>query len=448
MSKTTKSVNRSLGKQLSFHIRTYGCQMNEYDSQLVTSILSEDGFALAEDEQSADIVLLNTCSVRQHAENRVYGHLQRLATARRNIDIIVGVIGCMAQSARDELLDGRLGVDLVAGPDTYRSLTRLIHSVRDSCCPAMAVESADRETYDDIAAWPDDSVNAWIAIMRGCDNYCSFCVVPYTRGRERSRSPQSVVDEARRLAADGISQVTLLGQNVNSYRYDNHTFAQLITSVADIPEIKRVRFTSPHPKDFPTDILYMMRDHPNICKHIHLPVQAGSDRILSMMNRNYTAKEFLRLVDTIRQAMPEVTLTTDVIVGFPTESRAEFDQTVDLMRTVRFDSAFIFNYSPRPHTKAQRCWADDIPAAEKKYRITSLNELQNEISLKQNRRHIGEICEALVEGESRRNEAEWFGRTDGNKVVVFSHGGEKMGDYIKVEIVDATPNTLKGVRLT
>jgi tRNA-2-methylthio-N6-dimethylallyladenosine synthase len=442
--------NFSAADNLSVFIETYGCQMNEYDTELVRSILSEKGFSESDTLESADVILLNTCSVRESAHNRIYGRLQRLNHLRKIKPRTIGVIGCMAQSLKVDLLDNNIHVDLIAGPDGYRNLPNLISDVRNEKKQAAAIDLSEFETYEDIYPTRKVGVNAWIAIMRGCDNFCTFCVVPYTRGRERSRSLESVVDETRRLVAEGYSQVTLLGQNVNSYEIQDsagqHTFkfADLIQAVADVPGIRRVRFTSPHPKDFPDPLLDAMKSHPHICKHIHLPLQAGSDRILKMMRRRYGAEQYLALVDKIRNLMPDIVLTTDVILGFPTETRQEFEETVKVMETVQFDSAFIFNYSERKGTVAKRRWKDDILPEEKKYRITALNDIQRKISLEQNKRHIGEIHEILVEGTSKRESRDWSGRTDGNKMVVFPRTDQNPGQYIKVKIHSASANTLKG----
>ncbi len=428
---------------LGFYIETYGCQMNEYDSELVRSILKKSGYGEVEEAESADIILLNTCSVREHAHNKVHGRLQRLQRLRVNKPVIIGVLGCMAQNLKMDLLENSIHVDLVAGPDSYRKLPRLIDEARDGNGKAAAIDLSEFEIYDDIYPERREGVNAWVAVMRGCDNFCTFCVVPYTRGRERSRPLGSVVDETHSLVSAGYTQVTLLGQNVNSYEHDGHSFADLMKAVAEVPGIKRVRFTSPHPKDFPDDLFEVIRDNPRVCKHVHLPLQAGSNRILRLMRRRYTAGEFMALADRIRDEIPEITLTTDVILGFPGETRDEFEETVAVMKRVRFDSAFIFNYSERKGTVAERRWRDDVPPEEKKYRITLANEIQREISLEQNRRHIGQTHEILVEAPSKRDSNEWYGRTDGNKMAIFRRTDQKVGDYIKVKITDASPNTLK-----
>ncbi len=424
-------------------IETYGCQMNEYDSELVRSVLLNDGFREASNPEESDIVLINTCAVRENAYNRVYGRLQMLGHLAKKKELTIGVLGCMAQNLKLDLLESAMHVDLVAGPDAYRDLPRLIRDARDGR-RASSLDLSEFETYDDICPARKDGINAWIAVMRGCDNFCTFCVVPYTRGRERSRPLESVVEETRKLVADGYSQVTLLGQNVNSYNYDEISFARLVNAVADVPGIRRVRFTSPHPKDFPDDLLHVISSHPHVCKHIHLPLQAGNDRVLKMMRRMHKSDEYLALVDHIREIIPQIALSTDIITGFPTETRDEFMDTLKIMERVQFDSAFIFNYSERKGTVAARRWPDNVPPQEKKYRITLLNDIQRKISSKRNRRHVGQIYEVLVEGPSRRNPNDWNGRTDGNGMVVFPHRDEKPGHYINVKINSATANTLKG----
>ena len=431
--------------RLAVFIETYGCQMNEYDSELVRSILIKDGFRESSTPENADVVLLNTCAVREHAHNRIYGRLQMLWHIAKTRKMTIGVLGCMAQNLKVDLLDQNLHVDIIAGPDSYRNLPRLIHESRDDGKQFLSIDLSEFETYDDIYPERKDGVNAWIAIMRGCDNFCTFCVVPYTRGRERSRPFNSIVDETRRLVDEGYTQVTLLGQNVNSYEHNGKHFADLIVAVADVPGIRRVRFTSPHPKDFPDPLLMAIQEHPHICKHIHLPLQAGNDRILKMMRRLHSGDHYMDLVDHIRGIIPDISLTTDIILGFPTETRDEFMDTVRIVEQVKFDSAFIFNYSERKGTVARRRWPDDVSPEEKKYRITLLNDIQSDISRKQNQRHIGKRFEILVESASKRTDNEWMGRTDSGLSVVYPHGGEKPGVYIMVEIKSATANTLKGV---
>ncbi len=321
------------------HIETFGCQMNEYDTELVRSLLKARGFVFTDDRERADVVLLNTCAIREHAHSKVYGHLAELKALKRQRHLVVGVLGCMAQNLKEELTDTEPLVDVLAGPDSYRRLPDLLMQALDAqeqglAQRGMAVELSEYETYDDILPERTDGVNAWLAVMRGCDNFCSFCVVPYTRGRERSRDPQGIIRETEHLVAQGHRQVTLLGQNVNSYQFENWDFARLMTTVADVPGIERVRFTSPHPKDFPPALLDAVAGHPKICKHIHLPLQSGNDRILDMMGRSYTRNEYLDIADDIRRRNPGIALTTDVICGFCSETDEEFMDTYRVVQDV------------------------------------------------------------------------------------------------------------------
>jgi tRNA-2-methylthio-N6-dimethylallyladenosine synthase len=335
-------------------------------------------------------------------------------------------------------------VDIVAGPDSYKRLPLLIDSVRETGAKSFDFSLSEYETYSDIAPQRRPGVNAWIAIMRGCDNFCTFCVVPYTRGRERSREPHNIIAEVHRIAAEGFKQVTLLGQNVNSYRFEQYDFADLMQMAAEVGGIRRVRFTSPHPKDFPRKLLHTMAANPKLCKHIHLPLQAGSDSVLDRMNRTYTKREFLDLVDEIRLIMPEVSLTTDVICGFCGETDEDFEETLEVICRVEFDSAFTFKYSARKQTIAERKYKDDVPDEVKLQRLTRLIELQREISKKRNAAEIGKVLEVLVEEPSKKNSHEWLGRTDQNKGVVFWDAAVKPGDFVQVRINAAGTNTLRG----
>ena len=426
-------------------LETYGCQMNEYDSELVRAILKNGSFRMTSTIEDADVVLLNTCAIRESAHTRIHGRLGHVRQLKReNPRLIVGVLGCMAQSLKTELLERHGVVDLVAGPDAYKRLPRLIHAVCDSGGRGLEIDLSEYETYSDV--YPDrvPGVNAWIACMRGCDNFCTFCVVPYTRGRERSRSPQSVVDEARRLASDGYKQITLLGQNVNSYRYEDADFADLLQRVADVDGIQRVRFTSPHPKDFPRRLLHAIASHPNLCNHVHLPLQAGNDQVLERMRRTYTKQEFYDLVDAIRAIVPGVGLTTDIICGFPGETDAAFADTLEVVQRVQFDSAFVFKYSERPNTIAQRKFEDDVPDATKTARVVQVNEVQKAISLRRNRALIGSRREILIESTSRKSDDDWMGRDDAGRCVVFPRGDLLVGDMACVEISAASAKTLLG----
>ncbi len=427
------------------NLQTFGCQMNEYDSELVGSILSKDGYGFTNDERTADVILFNTCAIRETAHTRIYARLGALLHEKRQRDgLVVGVLGCMAQNLQEELLFKFPAIDFICGPDAYRELPRLINHARNMRERGSAIELSEYETYDDIAPTRVDGVNAWIAVMRGCDNFCTFCVVPYTRGRERSRDPQGVVDETRRLAANGYKQVTLLGQNVNSYTYGDTDFADLMQMVGTVDGIERVRFTSPHPKDFPIKLLNAIAENPLLCSHIHLPLQAGSTRVLKKMNRDYSKEEFTELAQRIRETIPDITLSTDIICGFPTETDEEFAETEDVMRAVAFDSAFIFKYSERQGTIAHKLWADDVSDEVKSQRVSHLVDIQRQMSLAKHQSLVGRAFRVLVEGVSRKNENEWKARTDGNTIVVFADADRRIGDFCNVRIVDATPNTLIG----
>jgi tRNA-2-methylthio-N6-dimethylallyladenosine synthase len=429
-------------------IETYGCQMNVYDSEIIKSVLGGSGYELTDSEAEADIVLLNTCSVRENANRKVYNRIHNIQQGRKGGKVQIGILGCMATNFRKQLLDNpKLPIDFIAGPDSYKRLPQLIEDLNGSGKEAknFDVTLSEFETYSDVYPAQGGGVNAWIAVMRGCDNFCTFCVVPYTRGRERSRSPENVVDEVKRLAEQGYRQVTLLGQNVNSYFYEGQDFAYLLEKVSEVSGIERIRFTSPHPKDFPRNLLTVIAENPRVCKQIHLPLQAGNDRVLEKMNRTYTQKEYLNLVDEIRSLYPQMVLTTDIIVGFPGESGEEFEDTVRVMEEVVFDSAFIFKYSERPQTVAQRKFPDDVPDAVKTERIVRLNEIQKRHSYRKNLAHRGEIHEVLIEEErSKKSPDEYQGRNDGNKIVIFPKGDYRKGEFVKVKINDATANVLRG----
>ena len=439
-------INSNLNKKI--FLETYGCQMNEYDSELIRSILKKENYEFVSEELSADIIMLNTCAIREHAHRKVFGRVQSIRHARGNkAPVMIGILGCMATNLRQDLLEDRsLKIDFIAGPDSYKRLPQLIREASDEGQKSYDITLSEFETYSDVYPSRDEGgVNAWLAVMRGCNNFCTFCVVPYTRGRERSRSPENVVDEVRRLAAEGFKQVTLLGQNVNSYSYEGHDFAYLMDEVSKINGIERIRFSSPHPKDFPDTFLDLMAVNPKICKHIHLPLQAGNNRILDMMDRTYTNEEFLNLVDKIRHKIPNVALSTDIIVGFPTETDGEFEDTLQVVAKVGFDSAFTFKYSERQGTIASKKYPDDVPEAIKTERIMSLNEIQKEITYHRNRAHIGEIQTVLVEPyPGSKNIDRMPGRTDGNKLVLLPLGPYKGGDLVQARIIDATPHALKG----
>lgn len=427
------------------YIETYGCQMNEYDSELVRAILKKNRYEFTNSEEEAEVIFLNTCAIRENAHSKIYARLGDLKhLKRKNKKLIIGLLGCMSQNLRGNLDRNEDLVDIFAGPDSYKRLPSMLNRVAEEGRKAFDFSLSEFEDYSDVYPERVPGINAWIAVMRGCDNFCTFCVVPYTRGRERSRSPESVVAESTQLARDGFKQISLLGQNVNSYRYGDTDFADLMVGVSKVPGIERVRFTSPHPKDFPEKFLCVMAENPKICNHIHLPLQSGNDRILQLMNRTYTRKEFLDLVELIRKTIPNITLTTDVIVGFCSETDAEFSDTLQVMRDVEFDSAFMFKYSQRKQTIAYRNHADDVPEEKKTERIVALNELQKQISMKKNRAEVGRTLRVLIEGRSKHNRDNFMGRTDGNKTVILPAGDFKAGDLVDVEIHEATANTLYG----
>ena len=426
------------------YIETYGCQMNEYDSEIVKTILKKNDCEFVNDPEKAQVLFLNTCSVRENAHQKVRQRINVLKKLKKsNRDIIIGILGCMAQNLRDELLVDKVGVDIIAGPDSYKKLPALLAHVVQSGEKEYELSLSEYETYSDIFPTREGGVNAWIAVMRGCDNFCTFCVVPYTRGRERSREPENVVEEVRHLVKDGFKQVTLLGQNVNSYKSGKSDFADLMDIVSKVDGLKRIRFTSPHPKDFPEKLLQAVAVNPKVCKHIHLPLQAGNDRVLDIMNRTYTKTEYLNLVGRMRELIPDLVLTTDIIVGFPTETESEFLDTLDIMKQVEFDAAFMFKYSERKQTIATRKYPDDVSEEDKTSRITRLVELQRKHSLKRNKAHIGQEFEVMIEGTGKKP-GQLLGRNDGNKIVVFPGNGNAIGDLVNARITEATTNTLIG----
>jgi len=431
------------------HLETFGCQMNEYDSELIRSLLKQEGYTFTENRERADVILVNTCAIRENAHAKVYRHLSELKGLKKTRPLVVGVLGCMAQNLKEELTEKEPLVDVLAGPDAYRQLPMLIDNAmraqeQGKGLKGLAVDLSEYETYNNVIPERNDGVNAWIAVMRGCDNFCSFCVVPYTRGRERSRNPEGIIEEAHVIAAQGFKQITLLGQNVNSYRFNEWDFARLLTEVADVPGIERVRFTSPHPKDFPRPLLEAVATHSNICKHIHLPLQSGNDRILDMMNRTYTRKEYVTLVGQIRSMNPNIVLTTDVIAGFCSETESEFADTYDLLEDIRFHAAFVFLYSERKNTIAARKFADDIPSHVKSSRVTALVELQRKISIERNREYLGTTVRVLVEGDAKKSSLQAMGKTDENITAVWNKTEVPCapGLILPLTVYDASASTL------
>lgn len=446
-------------------VETYGCAMNEYDTQLVRSILEKENYQFIQNELEADIVMLNTCAIREHAHRKVYGRIHEIKNNRKEIALKanpgipksqlplvvknpkIGILGCMATNLRTDLLENRsLDIDFIAGPDSYKRLPDLIRESFSTGEKQFDVTLSEFETYSDVFPSTKDGVSAFITVMRGCNNFCTFCVVPYTRGRERSRSPESVVEEAKKLADQGIKQITLLGQNVNSYFYDNTDFAGLIEAVSKVNGIERIRFTSPHPKDFPDSLLQVIANNPKACKSIHMPLQAGNNRILELMNRTYTKEEFLTLLAKARKLIPQATFTTDVIVGFSSETDAEFEDTLTVMKEAQFDMAFMFKYSERKQTIASRKHADDVPEAIKTERIVRLNELQKDICLKKNQAHVGKIETVLIEGlaTGEKSQGSYASRNDGGVLVIVPPANFSIGDLVPVKITYASPSNLKG----
>ena len=440
------SLRPLTGEGRKLFIETYGCQMNAGDSEIVVSIMQEHGYRYTEDVNQADIILINTCSIRDNAEQRIWGRLSAMRQLKkRKPTLIVGIIGCMAERLKEQLIEKGTGVDIVAGPDSYRSLPELVRTAEDGA-KGINVELSKEETYAEIAPVRLDrnGVSAFIAIMRGCNNYCAYCVVPYTRGIERSRDPQTIVAEARTLFDNGYREVTLLGQNVNSYSYGEVGFPELMAMVAQISPLLRVRFATSHPKDISDRLLEVMAQYENICKAIHLPAQSGSNQMLKKMNRKYTREWYLERIAAIRRYMPDCAITTDLIAGFCGETLEDHQDTLSLMREVGYASAFMFKYSERPGTFSARHYADDIADDEKTRRLNEIIALQNQLSVESNQAEVGLIRQVLVEGTSKRSDEQLCGRTSQNKMVVFDRGNHSAGDYVTVKITGCSSATLFG----
>ncbi len=426
-------------------IETYGCQMNVADSEVIASVMKMAGYETCDSIDEADAVLLNTCSVRENAENKIYNRLEALYALKKKRALIVGVVGCMAERVREDLI-AHHHVDLVAGPDSYLSLPELF-AAAEVGEKAINVELSTTETYRDVI--PErvcgGHVSGFVSIMRGCNNFCHYCIVPYTRGRERSREVGSILNEVKDLQEKGFKEVTLLGQNVNSYLTDGVTFPQLLAKVAETFPQMRIRFTTSHPKDMSDETLEVIASHKNLCRHIHLPVQSGSNRILKLMNRKYTREWYLDRVAAIRRILPDCGLTTDIFVGYHSETEEDHQLSLSLMREVGYDSAFMFKYSERPGTYASKHLPDDVPEETKIRRLNEMIALQNALSAESYRKDVGKVFEVLVEGVSKRSKEQLFGRTPQNKVVVFDRGSHHIGDFVKVKVVDSSSATLKGI---
>lgn len=443
--------DKNCTKSKKVRIETYGCQMNVADSEVVAAMMEMAGYEPTESDTEAAAVLLNTCSIRENAEQKIYSRLAYWNALRRKLgrDIIIGVIGCMAERLKHKLIED-YGVDIVAGPDSYLDLPNLV-AAAETGSKAINIELSTTETYRDVLPrrLGASQTGGFISIMRGCNNFCSYCIVPYTRGRERSREPQSILRELADLRARGFREVTLLGQNVDSYHYKGDdgsrmTFPELLAAVAGAAPDMRIRFTTSHPKDMSDDTIATMAKYPNIARHVHLPVQSGSDKVLKLMNRKYTREWYLGRVAAIRRAMPDAGISTDLFTGFHDETEVDFQETLSLMREAGFDSAFMFKYSERPGTFASQHLPDNVPEEVKIERLNRMIALQNELSAESNRRDVGKEMEVLVEGRSKRSADEYFGRTSQNKVVVFPKGNVKPGDFVRVRVTDASSATLRG----
>ena len=443
-----KSATENVERKL--FIETYGCQMNVADSEVVASIMEMDGYAVTNQIEDADAIFVNTCSVRDNAEQKVLGRLQYFQSLKRKKkSLIIGVLGCMAERVREELINEH-GVDLVVGPDSYMDLPNLVGAVEHGE-KAINVELSTQETYKDVIPLKVGGVHisGFISIMRGCNNFCTYCIVPYTRGRERSRDVDSILNELRDMRDKGFREVTLLGQNVNSYSFQKEdeqiTFPMLLEKVAlEAPDM-RIRFTTSHPKDMSDDTLKVMVKYPNLCKHIHLPAQSGSSRILQVMNRKYTREWYLDRIASIRRILPDCAISTDLFSGFHSETQEEYEETLSLMREVGYDSAFMFKYSERPGTFAAKNLEDNIPEDEKIRRLQGMIDLQNKLSEESNLRDVGKVFEVLVEGFSKRSREQLFGRTGQNKVVIFDKQNFKVGQFVSVRVTGATSATLFGI---
>jgi tRNA-2-methylthio-N6-dimethylallyladenosine synthase len=428
-----------------FYIETYGCQMNVADSELMTGILVQAGHVPVEDPTQADIILVNTCAIRESPEDRVVQRMAQLSQRKLlRPDVVLGITGCVPKHVGPSMMEMLEGVDLFVGPDSYRRLPHLIEKAGEA--PQLDLRMDPREIYDGALPVRTSGLNAWVTIMRGCDRFCTFCVVPYVRGREKCVPWDRLRAEIEAAVGQGCASITLLGQTVNTYRDGDLDFAGLLRLVARVPGVKRVRYTSPHPSDFTRSVFEVMSQEPALCPHIHLPVQCGSDRILDAMKRGYTRSEFLRLVDEIRLLLPDASLTTDLIVGFPGEAPRDFEETLSLMQDVRFDSAFMFKYSERPKTWAAKHQPDSVPEEEKNRRLREVIDLQESISAEIYESRVGRMVEVLVEGPSRRDPAKLQGKTPDFKTVVFERGGEApvTGDLVRVQVQAATSHTLRG----
>ncbi|MCD6091422.1 MAG: tRNA (N6-isopentenyl adenosine(37)-C2)-methylthiotransferase MiaB [Bacteroidales bacterium] len=442
--------NMEIKDNKNLYIETYGCQMNLSDSEIVGSIMAEEGYKTSDAAENADIIFINTCSIRDNAEKRIRKRLREIKKMKKaNPDLKVGILGCMAERLKQQLLDEEEVVDLIVGPDAYRDLPNLIKTV-ESGRRAINVLLSEDETYSEIepVRLGSNNISAFISIMRGCENFCTYCVVPFTRGKERSRDPETILNEAQDLVAKGYKEVTLLGQNVNSYTWENNgkslSFPELIAKVAAVSPELRVRFATSHPKDISDELIKTIAKTPNICNAIHLPIQSGSNTVLKRMNRKYTREWYMDRITTIKKYIPECGLSTDIIAGFCGETEEEHKETLALMEWVGYDYAFMFKYSERPNTIAQKKFVDDVPEDVKSSRLTEIIALQQELALRSNKENIGKTFEVLVEGFSKRSDADLAGRNSQNKMLVFPKRNFKVGDYVLVKVTSCTAATLIG----
>ncbi len=439
-------MNSSIIKK--FALETYGCQMNVADSELVEGILTNLGLEKTADYDEADAIFLNTCAIRENAETKVHSKLGNLHKIKLNKPhLIIGVLGCMAQNLKDDLLKNKPYVDIILGPDSYRKIPELINRHVKDNKSIVDTKLSKYEVYENLFPNRGDTFNAWVSIMRGCDKFCSFCIVPFTRGRERSRSVESIVEEVKKAVDQGFVEITLLGQNVNSYNFEGKSFSDLLLAVSDINGVKRIRYTSPHPQDINIELLEVMASRKNICNYVHFPMQSGSNEVLKRMNRTYTREHFYDMAMKIREIMPNCGLSTDIIVGFPGETDEQFRETLDLMEAIKFNSAFTFKYSPRPYTKAEQ-FSDQISEEIKKIRLDEMLILQRKHTLELNQKMIGTFQQVLIEKESKKSNLHWAGRTDSNEWVIIEKNNSNIKDIVPVEISNATGVILHGKEVT
>ena len=439
-------MNSSIIKK--FALETYGCQMNVADSELVEGILTNLGLEKTSDYDEADAIFLNTCAIRENAETKVHSKLGNLQKIKLNKPhLIIGVLGCMAQNLKDDLLKNKPYVDIILGPDSYRKIPDLINRHVTDNKSIVDTKLSRYEVYENLFPSRGDTFNAWVSIMRGCDKFCSFCIVPFTRGRERSRSVESIVEEVKKAVDQGFVEITLLGQNVNSYNFEGKSFSDLLLDVSDIDGVKRIRYTSPHPQDINQELLEVMASRQNICNYVHFPMQSGSNEVLKRMNRTYTREHFYDMALKIREIMPNCGLSTDIIVGFPGETDDQYRETLDLMEAIKFNSAFTFKYSPRPYTKAEQ-FSDQISEQVKKDRLDEMLILQRKHTLELNQKMVGSFQKVLIEKESKKSNMHWAGRTDSNEWVIIEKNNSNIKDIVPVEITGATGVILHGKEIT